>query len=218
MFIISFLLIGASLFEFLWQVSVYRLVTKNSVEEDIVERAKRKMVLDHLVIQRMDTTGRTVLNRGIPSRSVSLSHCQCRCCIVLLLWCTQLLLHKILLKFVRAFSVCMCITYSKCTVQFLFWDDDLMCDWFCFSNSTPFNKDELTSILKFGAEELFKENDEDEDEPQVKSRFNHIYMYIHVCQTSLKKEGCGHFFKFIPCLGGHRWNSKASWNQRSGGK
>lgn len=33
---------------------------------------------------------------------------------------TQPLLHKILLKFVRAFSVCMCITYSKCTVQFLF--------------------------------------------------------------------------------------------------
>jgi len=44
------------------QVSVYRLVTKNSVEEDILERAKKKMVLDHLVIQRMDTTGRTVLN------------------------------------------------------------------------------------------------------------------------------------------------------------
>jgi len=43
-------------------VSVYRLVTKNSVEEDILERAKKKMVLDHLVIQRMDTTGRTVLN------------------------------------------------------------------------------------------------------------------------------------------------------------
>ena len=43
---------------------MYRLVTKNSVEEDIVERAKKKMVLDHLVIQRMDTTGRTVLNHG----------------------------------------------------------------------------------------------------------------------------------------------------------
>ena len=40
---------------------MYRLVTKNSIEEDIVERAKKKMVLDHLVIQRMDTTGRTVL-------------------------------------------------------------------------------------------------------------------------------------------------------------
>ena len=45
------------------QVSVYRLVTKNSVEEDIIERAKKKMVLDHLVIQRMDTTGRTVLDK-----------------------------------------------------------------------------------------------------------------------------------------------------------
>ena len=45
------------------QVNIYRLVTRNSVEEDIVERAKRKMVLDHLVIQRMDTTGRTVLSR-----------------------------------------------------------------------------------------------------------------------------------------------------------
>lgn len=32
--------------------------------------------------------------------------------------------------------------------------------------STPFNKDELSAILKFGAEELFKEN-EDEEEPQV---------------------------------------------------
>ena len=52
------------------QVSVYRLVTKQSVEETIVERAKQKMVLDHLVIQSMDTTGRTVLSRGqAPSRS-----------------------------------------------------------------------------------------------------------------------------------------------------
>ena len=34
------------------------------MEEDIVERAKRKMVLDHLVIQRMDTTGRTVLSKS----------------------------------------------------------------------------------------------------------------------------------------------------------
>lgn len=53
------------------QVNIYRLVTRNSVEEDIVERAKRKMVLDHLVIQRMDTTGRTVLSQSNESsRSV----------------------------------------------------------------------------------------------------------------------------------------------------
>lgn len=49
---------------FVYQVNIYRLVTKCSVEEDIIERAKKKMVLDHLVIQRMDTTGRTVLSKS----------------------------------------------------------------------------------------------------------------------------------------------------------
>ena len=54
------------------QVNIYRLVTKNSVEEDIIERAKKKMVLDHLVIQRMDTTGRTVLNNSERNKLVQL--------------------------------------------------------------------------------------------------------------------------------------------------
>lgn len=76
------------------QVNIYRLVTARSVEEDIVERAKQKMVLDHLVIQRMDTTGRTVLDKNSSS------------------------------------------------------------------TSTPFNKDDLSAILKFGAEELFKDEPE----------------------------------------------------------
>lgn len=77
------------------QVNIYRLVSKNSMEEDIVEKAKQKMVLDHLVIQRMDTTGRTVLNKtNMPG-----------------------------------------------------------------SSSIPFSKEEINSILKFGAEELFKEKD-----------------------------------------------------------
>lgn len=40
-------------------------MTSGSVEEDILERAKRKMVLDHLVIQRMDTSGRTVLDPSV---------------------------------------------------------------------------------------------------------------------------------------------------------
>merc|ERR1719402_859276 len=79
------------------QVNVYRLVTKNSVEEEIIERAKKRMVLDHLVIQRMDTTGRTILKNA--------GHQQ---------------------------------DYNK--------------------QGNPFNKDELSSILKFGAEELFKED------------------------------------------------------------
>ena len=50
-------------------MNIYRLVAKGSIEEDILERAKRKMVLDHLIIQRMDTTGRKVLSKssGAPS-------------------------------------------------------------------------------------------------------------------------------------------------------
>lgn len=82
-------------------------MTKSSVEEDIIERAKRKMVLDHLVIQRMDTTGRTVLSKNINTSNSS------------------------------------------------------------SSNSNPFSKEELAQILKFGAEELFKEGDTGEEEPQV---------------------------------------------------
>ncbi len=69
-----------------------RFLTSGSVEEDILERAKQKMVLDHLVIQRMDTSGRTVLD----PRSAAASAKQ------------------------------------------------------------MFGKDELTAILRFGAEELFK--------------------------------------------------------------
>ncbi|XP_061703590.1 chromodomain-helicase-DNA-binding protein 1 isoform X2 [Syngnathoides biaculeatus] len=83
------------------QVNIYRLVTKGSVEEEIIERAKKKMVLDHLVIQRMDTTGKTVLHTGTAP-----------------------------------------------------------------SSSAPFNKEELSAILKFGAEELFKEPEGEEQEPQ----------------------------------------------------
>ncbi|XP_041975672.1 chromodomain-helicase-DNA-binding protein 1 isoform X1 [Aricia agestis] len=84
------------------QVNIYRLVTARSVEEDIVERAKRKMVLDHLVIQRMDTTGRTVLNKRDATATTA---------------------------------------------------------------NNPFNKEDLNAILKFGAEELFKDDDENDEEP-----------------------------------------------------
>ena len=36
------------------------------------------------------------------------------------------------------------------------------------SSATPFSKEELCAILRFGAEELFKEKDnEDDDEQQV---------------------------------------------------
>uniref|UniRef100_S4RGA5 Helicase, lymphoid specific n=1 Tax=Petromyzon marinus TaxID=7757 RepID=S4RGA5_PETMA len=91
------------------QVNIYRLVTRGTVEEDIIERAKKKMVLDHLVIQRMDTTGKTVLQKGSAP-----------------------------------------------------------------SSSTPFNKEELASILKFGAEELFKEGEAEEQESQQEMDIDEI--------------------------------------------
>ena len=93
------------------QVNIYRLVTRASVEETIIERAKKKMILDHLVIQNMDTTGRAVLDQK-PSTNASV----------------------------------------------------------------PFNKEELTAILKFGAEELFKDDEEHDDEPAVSIRIlDHIF-------------------------------------------
>lgn len=95
----------------LFQVNIYRLVTARSVEEDIVERAKRKMVLDHLVIQRMDTTGRTVLNKRDASGT---------------------------------------------------------------SANNPFNKEDLNAILKFGAEELFKDDDENDEDPVVSIIINYL--------------------------------------------
>ena len=82
------------------QVNIYRLVAKQSVEETIIERAKQKMVLDHLVIQRMDTTGRNAFqNFNNTSNSTSST-----------------------------------------------------------TDNRPLTKEELNTIIKFGAEDLFKEN------------------------------------------------------------
>ena len=85
------------------EVKIFRLVASSSVDEDIIHRAKNKMVLDHLVIQRMDTTGKQLFKSGAGEKS-----------------------------------------------------------------GQPFSKDELNAILKFGAAELFKEDDDKEgggDEP-----------------------------------------------------
>jgi chromodomain-helicase-DNA-binding protein 1 len=35
------------------------------------------------------------------------------------------------------------------------------------SSTTPFNKEDLTAILKFGAEELFKDEEDGDEEPTV---------------------------------------------------
>ena len=46
------------------EVKIFRLVASSSVDEDIIQKAKNKMVLDHLVIQNMDTTGTAVVSPG----------------------------------------------------------------------------------------------------------------------------------------------------------
>ncbi|KAI9091778.1 SNF2 family N-terminal domain-containing protein [Phlyctochytrium arcticum] len=40
-------------------VNVYRFVTAGSIEEDIIERAKRKMVLEYAIIQQMENNGQS---------------------------------------------------------------------------------------------------------------------------------------------------------------
>ncbi|EGG10702.1 uncharacterized protein MELLADRAFT_22404, partial [Melampsora larici-populina 98AG31] len=47
-------------------VNVYRLVTKDTVEEDVLERAKRKMILEYAIINQMDTSGKNVGKKEAP--------------------------------------------------------------------------------------------------------------------------------------------------------
>eukprot|EP00092_Neocalanus_flemingeri_P005977 GFUD01006438.1.p1 GENE.GFUD01006438.1~~GFUD01006438.1.p1 ORF type:complete len:2243 (+),score=699.78 GFUD01006438.1:100-6828(+) len=84
------------------EVKIFRFVASSSVDEDIIHRAKNKMVLDHLVIQSMDTTGKTVIT-------------------------------------------------GKETKK----------------GAAPFDKSELNMILKFGAEDLFKADEAEEQDKEV---------------------------------------------------
>ena len=84
-------------------MKIFRFVASSSVDENILRRAKKKMVLDHLVIQNMDTTGKSVINGGKSQRD----------------------------------------------------------------GSVPFNKAEVNMILKFGAEDLFKTDESEEQDKEV---------------------------------------------------
>lgn len=48
-----------------------------------------------------------------------------------------------------------------------------------YFSSNPFNKEELSAILKFGAEELFKEAEGEESEPQVLQNLFVLIRVIH---------------------------------------
>ncbi|KAI7816098.1 SNF2 family N-terminal domain-containing protein [Gamsiella multidivaricata] len=75
-------------------VNVYRFVSKDTIEEDIIERAKRKMVLEYCIIKQMDTSGLEILQQKKAAET-----------------------------------------------------------------STGFTKDELSAILKFGAQSMFQQTD-----------------------------------------------------------
>ncbi len=47
-----------------FHVSVFRFLTKDTVEEDVLERAKRKMVLEYAIINQMDTSGTNFAPKG----------------------------------------------------------------------------------------------------------------------------------------------------------
>ncbi|RUS27070.1 SNF2 family N-terminal domain-containing protein, partial [Jimgerdemannia flammicorona] len=90
-------------------VNVYRFISKGTMEEDIIERAKRKMVLEYCIIKQMDTSGLSLLQKGA-------------------LATTAAAMEK----------------SSSSTGR---------------NKEMPFNKDELSAILKFGAQNMFQANE-----------------------------------------------------------
>jgi len=46
------------------QVMIYRMVTRASVEESLIQRAKKKMMLEYLVVEKMGSKGETKLKKG----------------------------------------------------------------------------------------------------------------------------------------------------------
>ncbi|RUS20096.1 SNF2 family N-terminal domain-containing protein [Endogone sp. FLAS-F59071] len=45
-------------------VNVYRFISRGTIEEDMIERAKRKMVLEYCIIKQLDTSGLSQLQKG----------------------------------------------------------------------------------------------------------------------------------------------------------
>lgn len=75
-------------------VNIYRFVTKGTIEEDILERARQKMILEYAIINQMDTAGTKFGAKPAPAKT-----------------------------------------------------------------GEPFSKDELSQILKFGAQSMYKTDD-----------------------------------------------------------
>lgn len=61
---------------------------------------------------------------------------------------------------------------------------------FIIYSSAPFNKEELSAILKFGAEELFKELEGEEQEPQVCGFIFLLYAHNHTYFLKYSSMSC----------------------------
>ncbi|GAA6002896.1 chromatin-remodeling ATPase CHD1 [Rhodotorula paludigena] len=49
-------------------VNVYRFVTKDTVEEDVLERARKKMILEYAIVNQMDTSGKNLGQNAAPTK------------------------------------------------------------------------------------------------------------------------------------------------------
>ncbi len=121
-------------------------MTSGSVEEDILNRAKQKMVPDHLVIQRMDTSARYSVLGSNHANAVLNSHSVCR--FLTSGSVEEDILNRAKQKMVLDHLVIQRMDTSGRTILGPRAATD--------GAKTLFGKDELASILKFGAEELFK--------------------------------------------------------------
>lgn len=53
-----------------WQVMIFRLVTRGTIEERMMQMTKKKMVLEHLVVGRMK---KEVINQVYGERDLSVA-------------------------------------------------------------------------------------------------------------------------------------------------
>ncbi|KIJ49638.1 hypothetical protein M422DRAFT_161169 [Sphaerobolus stellatus SS14] len=112
-------------------VNVYRFVSKDTMEEDILERAKRKMVLEYAIINQMDTSQAHLSSKG-----------------------------------------------STTTKEHTTKPDNL-------------SKDELTAVLKYGAQKMFSKDDTTQNKKLDEMDLDEILKVAEDHETIASGEGAG---------------------------
>ena len=184
-----------------------------SVEQDILERAKRKMVLDHVIIQRMDTSGVAFVrlaavhcdgHRGTASQHPpTAAGDKCG--------------HDQVLLLAAVFDLTGGVVAGRTVLE---------------GNNAGkemFDKGELAAILRFGAENLFEEDKGVEEKEAVAQRDQQLYeedidailaraevvdQRVQVCPVPLRPAAAPHRILLLsicrlahasdPCSGGSR--------------